>query len=66
MKLTDSRVFLLWLSDRTTPAFGVPIGQIEHVESGLRARFSSMEEMRDFIASVLAQEAALELEEKSL
>ena len=62
MKLTDSRVFLLRLSDRTAPAFGVPIGHIEHVESGLR--FSSMEEMRDFIQSVLAQEAALELEER--
>ena len=61
MKLTDSRVFLLRLSDRTAPAFGVPIGHIEHVESGLRARFSSMEEMRDFIASVLAEEAALVL-----
>ena len=71
MTLPDSRAFLVRLSDRMDPAAGVPIGVIEHVESGLRARFSSieglegiegLEEIRDFIALVLAQEAALEVE----
>ena len=62
MKLPDSRAFLVRLSDRLDPA-GLPIGRVEHLESGLRTGFSSMEEMCDFIEMILAQEAALDLEE---
>ncbi len=69
MKLPDSRVFLVRFSERMDPAAspsGEPIGRIEHVESGLRAPFSSLEEMRGFIVKVLAQEAVVDGEERSL
>ena len=66
MKLPDSRAFLIRLSDQADSATQPLVGRIEHIESGLRARFSSGEEMRDFIARILAQEAALEVEERPL
>jgi len=39
------------------------VGRIEHIESGLRVRFSSLDEMRVFIRKVLVQEADLEAAE---
>ena len=62
MILPDSRIFLVRLSDRVDPDLGEPVGRIEHVESGLRARFSSLDEMRGFMTQVLAQESALKEE----
>ena len=57
MRLPDCRAFLVRLSEQTDPALQHPVGRIEHVETGLRGSFSSFEELRDFVASVLAEEA---------
>jgi len=58
--LPDSRAFVIQLSDQTDPAARLPIGRIEHVESGMRARFSSREELWTFIERVLVREAQSE------
>jgi hypothetical protein len=55
MKLPDSRAFLVRLSEGIDPAVE-PMGRIEHIESGLRARFSSVEEMWLFIGTTVARE----------
>ena len=58
--LPDSRAFVVQLSDRTDLAARLPTGRIEHVESGLRMRFSSREELWAFIERVLAREGQCE------
>ena len=58
--LPDSRVFVIQLSDQTDPAARLPIGRIEHVESGMRARFSSRKELWAFIERVLVREVQRE------
>ena len=56
MKLPDSRAFLVRLSVEVDPTTGEPLGRIEHIESGFRAKFSSVDEMRRFMMSMLARE----------
>jgi hypothetical protein len=58
--LPDSRAFVIQLSDQTDAAARLPTGRIEHVESGLRVRFSSREELWVFIERVLAREGQRE------
>ena len=62
VSLPDSRAFVIQLSDQTDPVARLPIGRIEHIESGLRARFSSREEIWAFIERILAREAQREEE----
>jgi hypothetical protein len=62
VSLPDSRAFVIQLSDQTDLVARLPIGRIEHVESGLRARFSSREELWAFIERVLVREAQREEE----
>ena len=57
VKLPRTRAFLVQFSDQTTPDTGLLDGRIEHVESGLRGRFASREELWAFIERVLAREA---------
>lgn len=64
MLLNDSRAFLVRLRDRIEPAAPEPMGRIEHLDSGLSRRFSSFQEMCDFISKVLANESAVETEER--
>ena len=66
MKLPDSRAFLVRVSEATDPAAREPNGRIEHIESGLRARFSSAEEMRSFMMTTLVEEADIETTEKAI
>ena len=60
MKLPDSRVFLIRLTADLDPS-GIPrhqpVGRIEHVESGLRAALSSLDEICGFVLEVLDREA---------
>ena len=63
-RFPDSRAFVIQLSDETDPAVRLPIGRIEHVESGLRARFASQEEIWAFIERILAREAQREEESR--
>jgi hypothetical protein len=62
VNLSDSRAFVIQLSDKTDEVARLPAGRIEHVESGLRTRFSSREEMWAFITRILAREADREEE----
>jgi hypothetical protein len=62
VSLPDSRAFVIQLSDQTDLVARLPIGRIEHVESGLRARFSSRDELWAFIERVLIREAQREEE----
>ena len=48
-KLSQSRAFVVQLSDETDRSAGLPSGRIEHVDSGLRGRFSCREELWQFI-----------------
>ena len=56
----DSLAFVIRLSDQTDEVARLPTGRIEHVESGLRTRFSSREEMWAFITRILGREAGRE------
>ncbi len=60
VRFPDSRAFVIQLSDETDPAARLPVGRIEHVESGLRERIASREEIWAFIERVLAREARRE------
>jgi hypothetical protein len=57
VNMPDSRIFVVQLSDQTDEAAQAPTGRIEHVESGLRTRFSSREEIWAFITRILGREA---------
>ena len=59
-RLPESRAFLVQLSDQTDTAARLPYGRIEHIETGLRGRFSSREELWAFIVKVLTREEHLE------
>ena len=63
MRLPDSRSFLVQLSDQTDFEARLPVGRIEHLETGLRVRFSSREELWVFIEKILARQAQHEGEE---
>lgn len=63
MKLPDSRAFLVRVGDPMASSEEPVVGRIEHIESGLRVRFSSLDEMCVFIRKVLVQEADLEAAE---
>lgn len=60
MKLLDARAFLVRLSDRSEPSTDRWVGRVEHVETGLQRRFTSYEELRDFVAQLLADEETYE------
>ena len=60
VRLPEHRAFLIRLSDETDHALHRPIGRVEHVETGLWGSFSSLEELWDFVVSVLASEATVE------
>ena len=55
-KLPQARAFVVQLSDETDRSARLPSGRIEHLDSGLRGRFSCREELWRFIERVLAQE----------
>jgi hypothetical protein len=54
--LPTNRVFLIRLSKGSDPAAGVHNGRIEHIRSDIVSRFSSLENMEEFIAEVLGKE----------
>jgi len=64
-KFSQSRAFIVELSDETDRSAGLPSGRIEHVDSGLRGRFSCREELWQFIERVLSKEAVSEAAEMS-
>ena len=55
-KLPRARAFVVQLSDETDRSARLPSGSIEHLNSGLRVRFSCREDLWRFIERVLAQE----------
>ena len=59
-RLPESRAFLVQLSDQTDTDARLPNGRIEHIESGVRGRFSSREELWAFIEKALAREESHE------
>ena len=64
MKLSNERTFLVRLGAWTDSDSG-PVGRIEHIDSGRRTRFSSLDEIRDFMWTVLLRESLVEVEERS-
>ncbi len=56
MRLSDTRAFLVRLSDETTTTLQPFMGRVEHVETGLSRTFKTPEELQDFVAAVLAAE----------
>jgi len=66
MLLPDSHAFLVRLGDRIEPLAPKPIGRVEHLESGLSRRFLTLEEMCEFISEILADDSAIEAEERRL
>ena len=60
MRLPQSRAFVVQLSDQTDSKARLPEGRIEHIESGVRGRFSSREELWGFVAKILARQAQQE------
>jgi len=55
-RLPQARVFVVQLSEDTDPVARLPSGRVEHIESGLRGRFSCREELWIFIEKVLSRE----------
>ena len=55
-RLPSDRTFLLRLSGGVEPSEDVNRGRIEHIQSGKVARFSSFENVRQFMFEVLAEQ----------
>src|SRR5262245_33204094 len=53
--LPTGNAFLVQLAEEVDPAHGELTGRVEHLESGLRARFGSPEELFAQFASMLAR-----------
>ena len=59
--LPSDRAFVVWLNDEADPSIRHLCGRVEHVRSGRRGRFASLEELNEFVALVLVgQEPDLE------
>ena len=56
--LPSRRAFLVRYTDEADPPRGRVSGRVEHVESGASLRFSSQEELNQFIACTLSEEKA--------
>jgi hypothetical protein len=54
--LPSRRTFLLRFSSAAQPQMGIYRGRIEHIPSGRTARFSSQENIDDFVQEVLTAE----------
>ena len=54
-QLPSENAFLVQLAAEADPALGAFAGRVEHLESGLRARFSSPDELLALFARMLAQ-----------
>ena len=54
--LPSDRVFLIRLSGNAEPAAGENHGRVEHIRSGRISRFSSLDNLEQFISEVLAKE----------
>jgi len=61
----NKRAFLLQLSDETDPEALVPEGRVEHIDSGVRGRFSSQDELWQFVRRVLEAEDGREDDPKT-
>jgi hypothetical protein len=55
--LPRNRAFLIQLSAETDPILTAVGGRVEHVSSGRSTRFGSRDELWDFVAGVLAEDA---------
>jgi len=53
--LPTENAFLVQLGEEVDPSLETFAGRVEHVESGLRARFGSREELFALLARMLAQ-----------
>ena len=53
--LPTENAFLVQLAGGVDPALGELAGRVEHLESGLRARFGSWEELFALFARMLSQ-----------
>jgi hypothetical protein len=54
--LPSNRAFLVWLSNKAEPSSDQLCGRVEHVSTGKRARFSSQDELNEFVFWVLCEE----------
>jgi len=52
-QLPSDRVFLIRLSGKAEPAAGKHHGRIEHIRTGRIARFTSLDNLEQFISEVL-------------
>jgi hypothetical protein len=50
-----ARVFVVQLGSDADPGHGHLVGRLEHVDSGRRGRFASVEEMTEFFARILRE-----------
>ena len=54
--LPSRRTFLLRFSDATRPETGVYHGRVEHIGTGRTTRFTSLQEITEFAAEIMAVE----------
>ena len=58
--LPSRRTFLLRFSSNAQPRDGIHRGRIEHIPSGRTARFTSLQNIDDFVQDILAHENGLD------
>ncbi len=56
--LPSRRTFLLRFSSAAEPQAGIHRGRIEHISTGRTARFTSLQNIDDFVQDILADENA--------
>ena len=54
--LPSRRTFLLRFSDATQPETGIYHGRVEHIGTGRTTRFTSLQEITEFVAKIMAVE----------
>ncbi len=65
MRLPGHRAFLVRLSDQSDTGLVRVTGRVEHVETGLGRSFATYDELRDFMAGILATESTEEDEQQN-
>ena len=54
--LPSRRTFLVRFSDATQPETGIYHGRVEHIGTGRRSRFTSLQEISEFAAEIMIEE----------
>ena len=60
MFLPSDRAFLVHYSEESKATGPLVEGRVEHIQTGRRARFHSMEELQSFVAGILEEEKMID------